>query len=145
MENPADIAAARFGKKLNCAQAVFSAFAPTLGLDEETALKIASPFGGGVARRGEVCGAVTGALMALGLARGSSTPEGKEETYRLGQEFLRRFEAGHKSILCRGLLEIDISTPEGHTRAQEAGVFQSVCPLVVREAAELLQAMLDEA
>jgi C_GCAxxG_C_C family probable redox protein len=134
----------RFAQKLNCAQSVFSAFAPSLGLDEETALKIASPFGGGVARRGEICGALTGALMALGMARGSSTPEGKEETYRLGQEFLRRFETGHKSILCRGLLEVDISTPEGHAQARDAGLFQSVCPLVVHDAAELVQAMLNK-
>ena len=144
MENPVDIAAARFSQKLNCAQSVFSAFAPALGLDEETALKIASPFGGGVARRGEICGAVTGALMALGMARGSFTPEGKERTYALGQEFLRRFEAGHKSILCRGLLEVDISTPEGHAQARDAGLFQSVCPLLVRDAAELVRTMLDE-
>jgi C_GCAxxG_C_C family probable redox protein len=144
MENPADIAAARFDQKLNCAQAVFSAFAPSLGLDDETALRLASPFGGGISRRGEICGAVSGALMALGLAHGSSTPEGKEEIYQLGQEFLQRFEAGHRSILCRQLLGADISTPEGHARARDAGVFQSVCPFVVREAAQIVHEMLAE-
>lgn len=144
MDNPADIAAARFAQKLNCAQSVFSAFAPRLGLDEATALKIASPFGGGVARQGEVCGAVTGALMAIGLARGSSTPEKKEETYRLSQEFLRRFEAKHKTILCRGLVGYDIRVPLESARAKESGVFESICPNVVRDAAELANEILDE-
>jgi C_GCAxxG_C_C family probable redox protein len=144
ISDPGKAAKERFAQKFNCAQSVFSAFASTLGLNEETALKIASPFGGGVARRGEICGAVTGALMVLGMARGSSTPEEKEKTYRMGQEFLRRFEAGHKSILCRGLVGYDIGSPEEYARAKESGVFQSVCPLVVREAAELAQAMLKE-
>jgi C_GCAxxG_C_C family probable redox protein len=144
MENPADIAAARFAQKLNCAQAVFSAFAPGLGLDEKTALMISSPFGGGVARRGQICGAVTGALMAIGLARGSSTPEKKEATYQLSQEFLRRFEARHKTILCRELVGYDIGSPEEYAKARESGVFANVCPRVVREAADLVNTLLAE-
>jgi C_GCAxxG_C_C family probable redox protein len=142
VSNPPEIAAARFSQNLNCAQSVFAAFAPQLGMDESQALKLASPFGGGVSRRGEVCGAVTGALMALGLAQGADTPAGKEEAYRLGQDFLQRFETRHATILCRELIDSDISTPEGWQQAREKGAFTALCPLFVRDAAEIVQAML---
>ena len=91
------------GQSFNCSQSVLSAFAAQYGLDKETALKLASPFGGGVARRGEICGAVTGALLVLGLARGADKPAGKDEIYRLSQEFMRLFEEKHGTLLCREL------------------------------------------
>jgi C_GCAxxG_C_C family probable redox protein len=140
--DPGKMAEERFGHGFNCAQAVFTAFAGHYGLDDAAALKLVSPFGGGVARRGEVCGAVTGGLLVLGLARGASTPEGKEEIYRLAQEFLQEFEAGHQTILCRDLIGYDISQPESHQQARAAGVFKSVCPCLVRDAAEIIHAML---
>jgi len=83
MATPAEIAGSVFSQHYNCSQSVFSAFAEQLGMDQETALKLASPFGGGVARRGEICGAVSGALLALGLARGAQLPAEKEGIYRL--------------------------------------------------------------
>lgn len=64
-----------FKKGMNCAQAVLSALGPRLGLDRETCVKIAAPFGAGMARAQKTCGAVTGALMALGLARGTGSDE----------------------------------------------------------------------
>jgi C_GCAxxG_C_C family probable redox protein len=143
MINPASIAVERFSQTDNCAQSVFSAFAPSHGLDEETAVKIAAPFGGGMARTGETCGAVTGALMALGLARGTATPEGKEEGYRLAREFMDRFEEKHGSLLCRELIGCDISTPEGLQNARESGVTKSLCPNLVHDAAEIVQAVLE--
>jgi C_GCAxxG_C_C family probable redox protein len=142
MTNPPEIAVARFRQDFNCAQSVLVAFAPQLGMDESQALKLASPFGGGVVRRGQICGAVTGALMVLGLAQGADTPEGKEDTYRLGQEFLQRFESKHATILCRELLDCDISTLEGLQQAREKGAFTALCPLFVRDAAEIVQEML---
>jgi C_GCAxxG_C_C family probable redox protein len=144
MSDPIEVAAARFAGKLNCAQAVFSAFAEQFGLDETTALRIASPLGGGVGRSGNACGALTGGLMALGLARGSSTPERKEATYLLAREFMRRFREKNGAILCNDLVGMDISTPEGHDAARDSGRFQQVCPLAVRSAAEIVTAMLAE-
>jgi C_GCAxxG_C_C family probable redox protein len=144
MTTPAEIAVGLFGSKFNCAQSVFAAFAPQIGLEQSQALKLASPFGGGVARRGQVCGAVTGALMVLGLIQGADTPAGKEEAYRLGEEFLQNFESRHKSILCRDLLGCDIHTPKGRQKAQGKDLFNSLCPLFVRSAAEIAQAMLVE-
>jgi C_GCAxxG_C_C family probable redox protein len=142
MDTPPEAAVNRFRQNFNCAQSVLVAFAPQLGIHESQALKLASPFGGGVARRGQTCGAVTGALMAIGLAQGADTPAGKEDAYRLGQEFLQRFESRHGSILCRELIDCDISTPEGRQQAREKGAFTTRCPLFVRDAAEIVQAML---
>jgi len=144
MNNPADTAAARLDQGFNCAQSVLAAFAGQLGLDESRALMLASPFGGGVSRRGEVCGAVSGALMVLGLAQGADTPAGKESAYLLGQDFLQRFEARHGTILCRKLIDCDISTPEGLQQARSRGVFKALCPRFVRNATEIAQALLVE-
>jgi C_GCAxxG_C_C family probable redox protein len=142
MEKAADAALDRFDQGFNCAQSVLAGFAVQLGLDESQMLKIASPFGGGVSRRGEVCGAVTGALMALGLAQGSDIPSGKERTYALGQAFLKRFEAMHGAILCRELIHCDISTPEGFQQLREQGAFKELSPLFVRDAAGIVEAFL---
>jgi C_GCAxxG_C_C family probable redox protein len=140
---PAESAVAIFGQNYNCSQSVFSAFAAQFGLDKVTAFKLASPFGGGVARRGEICGAVTGALLVLGLARGADIPAGKEEVYRLSQEFMHLFEEKHSSVLCRDLIGCDISNPEGWQKAKEAGKFTTTCPLLVRDAAEIIQELLE--
>jgi C_GCAxxG_C_C family probable redox protein len=143
MNDPADIAENYFEKNFNCAQSVFAPFAVRSGLDEETALKIATAFGGGISRRGETCGAVSGALMAIGLIFGSAAPEAKQEVYRLGQDFMHRFEDQHGSLLCRTLIGVDISTPEGLQKARASGVTRFVCPKLVHQAAVLLQTMLD--
>jgi C_GCAxxG_C_C family probable redox protein len=140
--NPADTAAAQFDRGFNCSQSVLRAFAEQIGLDASQALKLGSILGAGIARRGEVCGAVTGALMALGLAQGSDTPEGKDASYQLGQDFLMRFEKEHGTILCRELINCDLSTIEGLERARSEGVFTSVCPVLIRTAAEITQALL---
>jgi|BarGraNGADG00212_1021973.scaffolds.fasta_scaffold15745_1 C_GCAxxG_C_C family probable redox protein len=148
MESPeiksSEIAGALFDGNFNCAQSVFAAFASQLGMDEGLMLKMASPFGGGVSRRGHICGAVTGGLMALGVARGADTPLGKEPAYRLGQEFMARFEARHGSIMCRVLLDFDISTEAGWQQAREKGLFKTICPQFVRDAVEIAQDMLDK-
>src|SRR5512143_2750203 len=119
MTDPIQLANEHFAKGLNCSQAVFAAFAAQLGLSEEVALRIASPFGGGIARRGQTCGALTGALMAFGLKYGNDSPEAKEETYRIAEQFIRRFEETHGGILCRELLGYDVSTQEGLQAARE--------------------------
>ena len=140
IENAADI----FSQKFNCSQSVFAAFAPQFGLEKETALKLASPFGGGVARRGEMCGAVTGALLVLGLARGVDVPARKEEMYELAQEFMRLFEEKHGTLLCRDLIDCDISTPAAYQSAVDKRVFITICPVLVRDAAGIVQTLLEK-
>jgi len=143
MPGPTELAATRFGQGYNCSQSVFSAFAPQFGIPDDLALRLASPFGGGVSRQGHICGAVIGALMALGAGRGADLPAKKEETYRLGQELLRAFERRHGTLLCRELIGFDLSTPEGWKQAKEKGVFKKICPGVVRDAVEIAQEFLN--
>jgi C_GCAxxG_C_C family probable redox protein len=143
MASPADIAASYFNQSYCCSQSVFMAFAASLDLEREKALKISSPFGGGLGRRGEVCGAITGALMALGLARSSGEPAGKEEIYRRTQEFIRLFEEKHGTLLCRDLIACDLSTPAGLQAATEKQVFTNICTGLVQDAVEILQEQLE--
>ncbi len=143
--NPRDTATARFHPNFNCAQAVFSTFATQMGLDLETALKIAGAFGGGMARAGATCGAVTGALMSIGLKYGPARPgdlQSKEDTYALAQEFMRRFKGLHGSLACRDLLGCDIGIPENRQAAQQQGLYESICEGLVGDAAELVEEIL---
>lgn len=145
--NQSEHAVACFKEGFNCAQAVFSTYAPQMGLERETALRIGGPFGGEMGRLGEVCGAVTGALMALGLEYGcvdAQNTEDKEEAYRLVREFADRFRARHGAIRCRDLLGCDIGTPEGRKLAHESGLFANLCPQLVRDAAEIVGQMLKQ-
>ncbi len=134
-----------FDSGFSCSQAVFAAFSEALGLDDISALKIAQPFGGGIAGTGSTCGAVSGALLAIGLRHGRSRPEdlaAKEKTYALVREFLRRFRERHGSTVCRELLGVDLSTPEGHEEARRRGLFASRCSLFVAEAVGILEELL---
>ena len=126
--------------KFNCAQTVFSLFAPDLGIDEKTALKIASGFGGGMACA-ETCGAVTGAYMVIGMKHGHSTsnPEEKAKTKMLIRRFNEQFKEAHGSLICKKLTGFDISTPEGSQAATEAGVFQNRCPAFIKTACQILE------
>ena len=93
----------------NCSQAVAGAFCGDYGVPRETFLRICSTFGGGM-RRKEVCGAVTGALMVLGLKYGPDRPddkEGKEAINAKTAEFMAEFQKRHNSYLCRDLLSGD--------------------------------------
>jgi C_GCAxxG_C_C family probable redox protein len=142
--NQIETAVSRFADGFNCSQAVLSTYADDLGLDEETALRIAAGFGGGMGRMGETCGAVTGAMMVLGLKFGNTSPsrEAKDQMYARIREFAERFKTRNGSLACRDLLGCDISTAEGHKAAAERGLFTTVCPKLVRDAAEILEEML---
>ena len=144
MTDPIQTAQERFAQGFNCSQSVFSAFATELDIPDEIALKLASPFGGGVAHLGNVCGAVTGALMALGLHSGNATTDKKDETYRLAEEFLSRFQERHGTILCRELIGFDLSKSGELQKAREQGVFKSICPGLVKSATELTTEFLEK-
>lgn len=104
-----------FKNGCNCSQAVLLAFSDKTGLDEETSLKLASSFGGGMGRMREVCGAVSGALMVLGIVKGYSDlsdANAKKEHYALVQEFARLFKEENGSIICRELLS-GVNATEG--------------------------------
>ena len=142
--NRIETAVSRFADGFNCSQAVLSAYAGEFGLDDDTALKIASGFGGGMGRMADTCGAVTGAFMVLGLQYGqaSSDREAKEGIYARIREFADRFQARNGSLVCRDLLGCDISTPEGLQHAKDEKLLTTICPKFVRDASEILGEML---
>lgn len=145
MSAKSERAAACFDQGFHCAQAVLSTCAPEFGLSRQNALRVAGAFGAGMARTGHTCGAVTGALMVIGLAHGKTEPEddeSRDRTYALAQAFIERFQARHGPIHCTDLLECDLSTEEGLKRAREEGLFVTRCPQFVRAAVEILEQIL---
>jgi C_GCAxxG_C_C family probable redox protein len=140
-----ETALACFNERFACSQAVLSAFAADFGLDRDTALRLAGGFGGGMGRMGEVCGAVTGAFMVLGLKYGQAKPEdieAKEKSYAMVREFTNRFKSRNGSILCRELMDCNLSTPEGMQYALDHKLFITTCVDMVRSATEILEEML---
>jgi C_GCAxxG_C_C family probable redox protein len=142
MKDPIQTATNRFEQGFSCSQSLFSAFAPQFGLSDEIASTIASPFGGGIARQGETCGAVTGALMALSLKFGPKMNESKDGMYIVSQEFFRCFKEKHTFLNCRQLINFDLNQPGELELARQSLVFKNVCPLLVKTAAEIVQSML---
>lgn len=141
----ADKAKEYFRSHFNCAQSVLLAFAPDYGLSEVMASRIAQAFGGGLARQGEICGAVTGAMMVIGLKYGKTRPEddeAREKTYSLTQEFFSHFKKKHKTLACRQLLGIDLSRPGGYEQASAQGLFDSICQQIISSAIQILEEIL---
>jgi C_GCAxxG_C_C family probable redox protein len=93
---------------------------------------------------GRDCGAVTGAFMALGFAirNAASEKEARFKAYDLAGEFARRFEALHATIVCRELLGVDLGTSDGREKAARDNLFRTICPVMVRDAAQILSEMI---
>jgi C_GCAxxG_C_C family probable redox protein len=127
-----------------CSQAILGTYGPRFDLDEDRAMRVAAGFGGGM-RMAETCGAVTGAIMALGLARCGDhcrTADERQAAYGAVVAFEDDFRRRHGTLVCRELLGCDITTPEGAAAAREQGLFRSRCDQFVRDAAELLEERL---
>ena len=135
-----------FNSGFNCSQAVFYAFAEELGIKNEKALKIASSFGGGMAKMGDTCGAVTGAFMALGMKYGriiADDLEARDKNYSKVLEFVDEFKSRNKSIVCRELLGFDLNkTAEKAAFIEKNPGYVSPCPKLVGDAAEILEKIL---
>lgn len=130
-----------FKKGLNCSQAVLVSFCEDYGLGSELALKIGCGFGGGV-RSGEICGAVSGAVMVIGLKYGNGSIadlESKGTCYAKTSEFLAKFRERNGSVVCRDLLGCDISTEAGLQLAKDKGLFSTTCADMVSSSIELLE------
>lgn len=136
-----------YSEGFNCAQSVIASFSDILDVDEETAVKIASGFGGGMGRMQDTCGAITGAFMVIGYLRGkfkTNDHESAEKANRLIQEFSQEFSKEHGSIKCKSLINYDLNSVEGLTAAKEADVFNKKCAFFVKTAVELLEKTLDK-
>lgn len=132
----------------NCAQCMVLAFEDMLTIDVDTALKIASPFGGGMGRLREVCGSVSGMFMVLGYIKGYSEPgdyDGKKELYEHVQELARRYEDANGSIICRELLGLNVKRDEATPEKRTDEYYKKrPCAEKIGSAAEILETYLDE-
>ncbi|OGU60377.1 MAG: hypothetical protein A2V66_11565 [Ignavibacteria bacterium RBG_13_36_8] len=145
MTNP-DQAVKYFSDGYSCSQSILSTFAPEFGLEKETALKISSTFGGGIARTGETCGVITGAIMVLGLKYGKSSPMDevtKTELYSRVHEFIDEFTERNKTTKCKELTGYDFNIPEQFKKASQEKIVSKICPQIVRDAMEILEKLLD--
>ena len=139
-----DESAKTFNDGFNCAQSVFVPFAGEHGLDVGTAGLIASAFGAGMGRMQETCGAVIGALMAIGLKYGyarSDDQEHRDIVLRKTRELTRRFREEFGTIKCRDLLGCDLNTPEGQALHKERDQRGTVCMKCVRFAASVTEGL----
>ncbi len=134
-----------FELKYQCSQAILAAFAEELGITEEQALKLGGCFGGGM-YKGEVCGACTGALMALGLKFGQSDIsdlESKKKANEIAVEFLDLFKKENGSYICKELLGCDLATVEGKQYALDNQLFVKLCPKFVESATIIVEKLLN--
>lgn len=130
----------------NCAQAVLAPFAKEHGLDENGCLKAACAFGGGMARQQLTCGAVTGAMMALGLqfGMGKAEPAGKKlVTYDKTREFLQIFRERHGSTDCLTLLDgLRMDVPADVKHIEERDLYHVTCEKLVSDAVEIAEDLM---
>lgn len=147
-EEKGRLALENFESGCSCSQAVLLAFAPECGLDRETALRLASSFGGGFGRMRELCGALSGAGMVLGLLRGYTDladKPAKQRHYDLIQRLCRRFEEEQGHLRCSDLLE-KLQGEPGPAPADRTPEYYKArpCGRLVACAARITQELLEE-
>ena len=129
-----------FSRNYNCAQSVYASSATGDGLSEPQRLALAAPFGGGIARQGEICGALTGALLALGESEGEAMAAdpvaGRNAIYERARQLTEAFRKAHGAILCRELTGCALDTEAGRSAFKERGLHQNICTKLVAFAAE---------
>ena len=135
-----------FSQKLHCSQSVLASFADECGITEEQAIKLGSCFGTGM-RKGEVCGAVTGALMVLGLLYGqkkAGDTDGRQRANKVDDLMMNRFKEKCGSYLCNDLLGCDVRTMKGVQYCLDNKLFTEFCPKMVAAAVEVVEGIIEE-
>jgi C_GCAxxG_C_C family probable redox protein len=125
-----------------------TAFADDFGLAESLSLKLATGFGSGMGRMCEVCGALTGAFMVIGLKYGKEKSDGTrygidtETTYRKVADLAGKFQEMNGSIYCRELIGYNLMDPTERAKVVELGLFKTTCRKCILDAVELVEEML---
>ncbi len=142
------LAAHYHARGYGCAQSVLAPYAPDYGLSEELALKLGTGFGSGMGRMCEVCGALTGAFMVIGLKYGKVYTDCNrygnetETTYKLVAELAQKFAARNNTIYCRELIGHDLNDPAEREKVVEAGLFKTTCGKCIGDAMDLLEEVM---
>lgn len=126
----------------NCAQSVVLSFADDLKFSRELAQKMAAGFGGGMGKQQETCGAVTGAIMVLGLLKGedvNNNDELKASSYGAVKNLSRDFVAEYKTTNCKDLIGCDLNTPEGSAKFKDEKIMENICADCVKKAVEIVE------
>ncbi len=132
-----------FANGLNCSQAMLNVFGEQYGLDPQMAKGLGRALGGGMGHMARTCGAVTAAVLILGLSRnGQEEAEARKTSFSNVQKLFRRFEKLHGTSECKTLLGADMSTDEGKKIIQEQQLVKKLCPAFVRDAAMILEDLL---
>lgn len=145
MKDVAEVAREHFAAGHNCAEAVLLAVAGALGEKSPLIPRLATGFGAGMGRCGEVCGALSGAVMALGLRFGRDNPQdadAKNLVYARAEQLLIDFDARFGDIRCLSLTGCDMRTPEGMLQAKDNNLHVTLCPQFVAFAAERVMEMI---
>jgi C_GCAxxG_C_C family probable redox protein len=139
-------AVAFYNQGYTCAQSILASFAPRYDLQQKLAFKMGEPFGAGISFTGGMCGAVTGAIMVLGMQYGSALGNNDPDrfyTYQRARELIQRFKERHSSVQCPDLLGYNLSDPQQLQSVLEKGLFAQLCPVLVGDAAQILAEMLE--
>jgi C_GCAxxG_C_C family probable redox protein len=135
-----------FKTGFNCAQSVLTPFGDQFGLSEDHCLKMACAFGAGMGRQQYTCGAVTGALMILGLHYGKGKMDDnskKFQTYEKSVEFMKAFTEKHGSINCLELLDgLHMSIPEESKEIDARELYRVRCMRYVSDAVQITEKLI---
>ncbi len=141
-----EIAAKKFSEGYNCAQSVFYAFCDDLNFDKNAALKLSCGFGAGMGRKEEVCGAVSGGIMVIGVKYGRGENDDislMEETYKKTRALLDLFTDRHGSFICRNLLNgCELTSPEGRQEYKQQDLRNKVCKPCVESVVQIIEEMI---
>jgi C_GCAxxG_C_C family probable redox protein len=132
----------QFKSGYNCAQSVVTAFAGELSIGYETAIRIASGFGGGMGRQQLTCGALTGAYMIIGYLHGMHAPDddlANEKAAKMIQKFTADFKEKYGHADCFSLMGVDLNTEEGKKEAEDKNLYELKCEKFILETVEMLE------
>lgn len=133
MESMKEKSISLFNERYNCCQAIFLPYSQLFNINKETALKMSSGFGGGIAKMGETCGAINAAVMILGLKYGFSDITDKDKKEKLNEiirNFINDFKNSHKNIYCRNLLTEDEGTVHKMHSGKCIAIIEEICDLL---------------
>lgn len=133
----------QFNRGFSCSQRVFATLGEELGIERQQALRLATGFGAGIAYQGNICGAVSGAIMAIGLKHGNDEPSVQDFSNKaifLTRELIQRIIAKHGCYTCKGLTRIDhMNLEEGMKLYKEQGIAEKICRPVIKDCIEIVE------
>ena len=146
MNNKIEVAIQKFNSGFNCAQSVLFAYSDDVNIERDTALKIAWGFGAGMGRKQEVCGAVTGGIIAIGAKHGDGQEDKQaatDEVYSKTRELMDKFRVKHGTFICLELLDgCNLMTEKGRRYFNESNLKDKVCNGCVKDVVKILEDIL---